>query len=189
MTLNHHRWSAPTASSTWRSRRAPAVPRAVLDAPDQAGPFEDQRGIDLHQARAGADLGIGVRRAGDAADADDRQLAAGARGRCRAGSRSQVANSGRPRSGRRLRSAKRGSSPAGRAMRGVADDQAVETEASATSAMSWRSASVRSGAIFSSSGGRSRGARARPAPRAISAASASRALQGARGPACSARRR
>src|SRR5579875_3103284 len=49
----------------------------LLDALNEARPLEDERGIELHQRCAGANLLIGVGTRGDAADADDRQLAAG----------------------------------------------------------------------------------------------------------------
>src|SRR6185437_3085003 len=49
----------------------------LLDALDEAGSVKDQRAIELHQRGTGADLLVGVGARGDAADADDRQLAAG----------------------------------------------------------------------------------------------------------------
>src|SRR5579883_1935226 len=50
----------------------------ALDAPDQSGSFVDQCGVELDEARAGANLRIGVRAARDAADADQRDVAASA---------------------------------------------------------------------------------------------------------------
>ena len=69
-TLRH-----PAADRTrrrWRTRRARAAREIAQDAARQAGAFIDQRGIELDQARAGADAGIGFRAAVDPADRDQR---------------------------------------------------------------------------------------------------------------------
>src|SRR5260221_5085379 len=50
----------------------------ALDPLDQAGALVDERGIELHEARPGADLGVGVGAVGDAADADQRHPPCGA---------------------------------------------------------------------------------------------------------------
>ena len=70
-------WSAPTASATEAkpSRRSSSASPCLI-RPTSAGPLKHQRGIELHQRRAGADLGVGVLGAGDTADPDQRQLPA-----------------------------------------------------------------------------------------------------------------
>ena len=60
-----------------------AIQQFALDAAHQARPLEHQRGIELHQGRAGADLGIGVGPARDAADADDAAACPGSGDRAR----------------------------------------------------------------------------------------------------------
>ena len=51
--------------------------QVAVDGINQPRPFEYQRRIELHQRRAGADLGVGVGPRGDAADANQRQPAFG----------------------------------------------------------------------------------------------------------------
>src|SRR5580700_273980 len=50
---------------------------AALDAADKRRTREDQRGVELHKRGAGADLGVGIFRAGDTADPDQRNSSAG----------------------------------------------------------------------------------------------------------------
>src|SRR3954463_6708058 len=61
--------------------RAEAVPfeqrrKPLVDVPSRAEPLVDEARVELHQARAGADLLPGVNGVEDAADADDLQSAA-----------------------------------------------------------------------------------------------------------------
>src|SRR5690606_17447902 len=77
------RAACPSRARAGRARRsevAAAFGERAREALGDERAFEDHAGVDLDEARAGVDLGDGGIGIGDAADADDRELAAGGLG-------------------------------------------------------------------------------------------------------------
>ena len=152
------RYSLPTASAIEAkpSRRiSVSSPRTIRRA--MPGPFVDHRAVELDQARPGADARPGVLGAGDAADADQRQRAAG-----------RLAEIAQPLLSARSRSGAPDSPPASPAWRersGGREIVVLETISapsrlsSAMRAIASMSAGSRSGATLRNTGGPSRPAR------------------------------
>ena len=122
--------SAPTASATVaKPSRASSAASSSLMRRMSGGPSIDHRRVELHQARAGADLGVGVGARADAAAADQGKLAFDPL-------RGAAQHFGRERRERRARKAA-GLAASRRAQRrrprqgGVADDDAVDPELAA----------------------------------------------------------
>ena len=123
------------------------------DPPREPGPSIDQGGVELDQARPGADPVIGVRAAGDAAGPDQRQRAAGRPAEIAQPLQRQLLQR---RAGKAARLAAHGATAAaGRRDRGVGDDQRVEplVERDPRRCRRYRAGS-RSGATFRNTGGR-----------------------------------
>ena len=95
----------PTASATLaKPSRASSASSPARMRGTSAEPAVDEGGVELHRRGAGADLGVGVLGRADAADADQRQPAAGQRVHARE-HRGRAREERRARTGRRPRAA------------------------------------------------------------------------------------